>query len=587
VLKENTMKGYRRIFIFCLLCYCLIISVLSADQESPYKEPPIQLAQLVVKVPLIGTGIGIPKISVAPAGHNFGSVNEGSSSSYQTFTVSNIGSTKLIVGTVSIAGTDVSQFIKEKDTCSGQSLAVSSSCTIDMVFSPTSIGPKNAFMLIPSNDPDTQALNVTLNGTGVGVPTISVIPSSYDDYGTIFIGSSSSPQIFTVYNTGTGNLIIGTILFTGTDASQYITQSDNCSGRIIAPSSNCSVNAVFSPTSTGVKIANLAIPSNDQDMPVFNVPLLGTGSGIPNILVSPANYNFGDLFIGYSSGEATFTMSNTGTGDLVISSAAITGTNINDFIITEDKCFGKRLSPSSVCSIKIYFIPSSIGSKNANLTVWSNDPDSRRLNTLLTGRGVVPTGIMVISPNGSEIWKAGTTQTIRWSYEGNPGSYVKIELYKGGLFDRTIKSSTSRGTGGNGSYSWAIPATQSGGDVYTVVVTSTSNADYTAESDDYFIIVPATITVTAPNGGENWRAGTTQTIRWSYTGNPGSNVKIELLKSGTVNKIIKSSTSIGGGSFNWTIPSNQANSADYKIRITSTSNSSIKDSSDNNLTISK
>jgi len=584
------MKGYSRIFLFYLLCYCLIISVSSADQESPYKEPPIQLAQSVVNVPLIGTGIGIPNISVAPTSYNFGNVNEGNSSSLQALTVSNTGSTKLIVGTVSITGTDVSQFSKQNDTCSGQTLAVSSSCTINMIFSPTSIGSKNAFMLIPSNDPDTPALNVTLNGTGVGVPNISVIPSSYDDYGTIFIGSSSSSQLFTVYNTGTGNLIIDTILFTGTDASQYIKQSDNCSGQIIAPSTNCTVNAVFSPTSTGVKIANLAIPSNDQDMPVFNVPLLGTGSGIPNILVSPASYNFGDVFIGYSSGEVTFTISNTGLGDLVISSTAITGTSINDFIITEDKCFGKRISPSTVCTIKIYFIPSSIGSKNANLTVWSNDPDSGRLNTLLTGKGLVPTDITVMSPDGSEIWKAGMTQTIRWTYEGDPGSYVKIELYKGGLLDRIIKSNTSKGSGGNGSYNWAIPATQSGGNDYEIIVTSTSNSDYTDESDGYFTIVPAAITVTAPNGGENWRAGSTQTIRWSYTGNPGSNVKIELLKSGTVNRTIKSSTSIGSGgngSYNWAIPSTQTSGTEYKVRITSTTNSAIKDTSDNNLTISK
>ena len=584
------MKGYRTNFFFYLLFYFLIITVSSADHESPCKELPVQLAQSVVNVPLIGTGIGIPNISVSPASYNFGSVNEGSSSSLQTFSVFDTGSTKLIIGAVSIIGADVSEFSKQNDTCSGQTLAVSSGCAIDLVFSPTSIGSKRVSLLIPSNDPDTPALNVPLNGTGVGVPNISVIPSSYDDYGTVFIGSSSSPQLFTVSNKGTGDLILGAISFAGVDASQYVKQSDNCSGQIIAPSANCTVNAVFSPTSAGVKIANLAIPSNDLDMPIFDVPLLATGSGIPNISVSPASYNFGDIFVGYSSGEVTFTVSNTGAGDLVIPAAEITGTNINDFIITENKCFGKRLSPSSNCTIKIYFLPLANGLKSANLTVWSNDPDARILHTLLTGRGVVPTDITVTSPNGNEIWKAGLTQTIRWTYEGNPGSYVKVELYKGGVLNRIIKSSTSRGSGGNGSYNWAIPATQAGGDDYEIVVTSTSNSDYTDESDDYFTIAPVTINITAPNGGENWRRGTTQTIRWSYTGNPGSNVKIELLKGGTVNRTIIFSTSIGSGgngSYKWVIPSNQTSGTEYKIRITSTTNSAIKDVSDNNLTISK
>ena len=34
------------------------------------------------------------------------------------------------------------------------------------------------------------------------------------------------------------------------------------------------------------------------------------------------------------------------------------------------------------------------------------------------------------------------------------------------------------------------------------------------------------LTVTAPNGGETWHLGTTQTIRWSYAGDIGPTVKI-------------------------------------------------------------
>jgi hypothetical protein len=99
-----------------------------------------------------------------------------------------------------------------------------------------------------------------------------------------------------------------------------------------------------------------------------------------------------------------------------------------------------------------------------------------------------------------------------------------------------------------------------------------------------------TITVVSPNGGENWKRGTTQTIRWSYTGNPGSYVKIELLKGGTLNRTISSSVSIGSGgagSYNWKIPTNQATGSDYRIRVTSTSNSSYTDTSNNNFTISQ
>jgi len=97
-----------------------------------------------------------------------------------------------------------------------------------------------------------------------------------------------------------------------------------------------------------------------------------------------------------------------------------------------------------------------------------------------------------------------------------------------------------------------------------------------------------TITVTSPNGSENWQAGTTQTINWTYTGKPGSYVKIELFKGGTWKSTIKASKPIGSngsGYHNWTIPVNQKAGCDYQIKITSTTNSIVKDKSEGNFCI--
>ncbi len=192
-------------------------------------------------------------------------------------------------------------------------------------------------------------------------------------------------------------------------------------------------------------------------------------------------------------------------------------------------------------------------------------------------------GIAVTAPANGESWAAGTTKTIRWTYTGSPGSYVKIELYKGTSLNRTISSSASRGSSGNGSYNWAIPSTQTSGTDYTIRVTSTSNSAYTSSSGQFTITPPppAGITVTAANGGEIWKRGTYQYIHWTYTGSPGSYVKIELLKGGTVvNRTITSSASIGSsgsGSYRWYISTTQTTGADFQIRVTSTSNSSVKD----------
>jgi hypothetical protein len=98
------------------------------------------------------------------------------------------------------------------------------------------------------------------------------------------------------------------------------------------------------------------------------------------------------------------------------------------------------------------------------------------------------------------------------------------------------------------------------------------------------------ITVTAPNGGETIRKGSTYTIAWNYDASAGSFVRIELLKGGVLNKVITASAPIGSGgagSYSWNIPKNQTLGSDYKIRITSTSNSVFTDTSDGYFSITK
>ena len=188
--------------------------------------------------------------------------------------------------------------------------------------------------------------------------------------------------------------------------------------------------------------------------------------------------------------------------------------------------------------------------------------------------------ITVLSPNGGESWTRGKTQMINWTSTGSLGTYVKIELLKAGVLNSVIIASTPN----DGSHPWLIPATQNPGTDYKIRITNTSNASYTDTSDNSFTIPAPNITVSTPNGGENWRRGTTQTIRWNSSGSPGTYVKIELLKAGILNRVIIASTP-NDGIHPWLIPTTQAPGTDYKVRITSTTNSTYNDTSDNNFTI--
>ena len=100
-------------------------------------------------------------ISISPTSYNFGNIAVGSTK-IQAFTITNTGSVDLVIGNLSITGMNASEFSIQNDNCSGQTIAPSRTCTVDVKFSPTSTGAKSATLNIPSNDPDKNPLSVSL-----------------------------------------------------------------------------------------------------------------------------------------------------------------------------------------------------------------------------------------------------------------------------------------------------------------------------------------------------------------------------------------------------------------------------------------
>jgi hypothetical protein len=317
---------------------------------------------------------------------------------------------------------------------------------------------------------------------------------------------------------------------------------------------------------------------------LFNAP------SRPVIEISPLSHDFGTAEINSISASRAFQIMNSGTADLSVGAITLTGANASDFRIVTDNCSGRIVLPQEACVFEAVFAPASSGTKSASIVIPSNDPDHPSVSIPLTATGVL-LPLRVTSPNGGERWLAGTTAVIRWSYTGNPGSLVKIELLRGGLLNRTIATYATAGSGGSGSYSWKIAANQTPDTTYQIRVKSATNSSYTDMSNAYFTISappPPAITVATPNGDESWNAGTTQTIRWNYTGSPGSAVKIELFKAGQLNRTISSYASIGSngsGAYTWVIPSTQPPGSDYTIKIKSTTNSAYTDASDAFFTI--
>ena len=188
-------------------------------------------------------------------------------------------------------------------------------------------------------------------------------------------------------------------------------------------------------------------------------------------------------------------------------------------------------------------------------------------------------GIMVTLPNGGENWQLGTIWSVLWTSNDDVGSSVRITLYKGGVYQTTITGNTPN----DGLYTWNIPTYLEAGNDYKIRITSNTNGAFFNFSDNNFTITTG-ITVTSPNGRENWKLGSTHNINWTSLGDLGPSLRITLYKEGAYYLTITGDTP-DDGSYSWTIPSTLATGTDYKVRITSNSNEAYCDFSDNNFTI--
>jgi len=227
--------------------------------------------------------------------------------------------------------------------------------------------------------------NVDAFVTKLGDPDITVTPTSLD-FGSVAVGSSRPAQTVTVRNHGCSSLTIGTITLGGTNAGEFATQNDNCSGQSLAPGASATLQVVFNPTSAGAKTATLSIPSNDPDEDPFNVPLSGTGTQ-PNITVNPTSIDFGSVQVGSSSAPTTVTVTNDGTANLNVGTISLGGVNADQFAIQNDNCSGQTLAPGGSATVQVVFSPTLAGAKTATMAIPSDDRDEATVNVALSGTG--------------------------------------------------------------------------------------------------------------------------------------------------------------------------------------------------------
>ena len=120
-------------------------------------------------------------------------------------------------------------------------------------------------------------------------------------------------------------------------------------------------------------------------------------------------------------------------------------------------------------------------------------------------------------------------------------------------------------------------------DVGTITIASNDPDEPSVTVQVTAIKMPQTVSVTSPNGGENWVVGSVHNITWTSSGI--ANVKIDYTTdNGTSWPPVTASTGASSGSYPWTVPNTP--STQCKIRISDVTDGSPIDESNAVFTIS-
>jgi len=359
-----------------------------------------------------------PDIAVSPAEIDFGTVTVGITSE-RTLTISNVGGGTLEVDSV-VMQDPSGPFTVEDYT---GSLSPESSVDLVVDFLPMDLGDASDVILITSDDPDEELVEVPVYATDVveaPFPAISWSPSSLD-WGMVYSGAVIAQSV-TITSIGTGDLEVSAILTDGTTSPDFeITM--NPAPVTLPPSMSELIEVTYAPTDLGVDTGNLLIESNDPDVPVVTIPLDGELIPAPDIDLVPTTLSYGQVSIGNSVNMDAEIWS-LGMDDLELDTLTYSGST--EFAMVTDPS-GMVLAPGEFTTLTVSYTPDNYTADTGQIEIPSNDPDEPVVYLNLTAPAPAPdieVDPMVVDFGDVKIY----TQETEWVTISNVGT-ADLELY--------------------------------------------------------------------------------------------------------------------------------------------------------------
>lgn len=318
-------------------------------------------------------------------------------------------------------------------------LAPGASCTFDITVQvPAGLFP-NTFPSI-SSDLLAGAAAVSSPASAdlmvLGLADISVTPA-----GLMFserVGQASSAQSITVENTGTADLMV-----TGLTAANapFSLSGGSCAAVpfTLAAGNTCTLDYQFAPLAPGNANQSIMVDSNGA---AGQQSFLLEGLGLqPELSISPAALDFGDVVVNSTSASMMVTLNNSGNTALAVSSVTAPGA---PFQAAGGSCGAApfNIAAAGNCTLAYEFAPTSVGPANMSLDVVSDAPTSPNSFTLM-GEGVEPQ--LNIAPAALDFGSVAinTTSPVMTTTLSNPGSSdlnVTALSAPGGAFQAAVGS---------------------------------------------------------------------------------------------------------------------------------------------------
>jgi hypothetical protein len=350
------------------------------------------------------------KLLISPTGIDFGDVTVGSTSPTKNVTITNVGTSTLLMS--GSGGAPPTGKFGGSQNCQGASLAPGASCQMSFAFTPATAGD-----LIDASTGtwNGQAFNIALHGNGKK-PVVLVTPSSID-FGDVQIGSTSATQQVKITNLSPVSIVMSGS--GGAPPSGKFGGSQNCQGLTLASGASCQMSFAFSPSDAGPLVDHSTGTWNGQP---FNIALTGNGAP-PHFLITPFALDFGLVPLTVTGPAQDVFITNDGLDAVVMSGAG--GAPPTGRFGGVQSCQGLTLVKGASCHMSFAFTPVNVGLlTDASIGSWNDQP----FNIALQGSGFTDLPTVAMDLNPATISLSGTSATTAVLLSGSGFNATTVTL---------------------------------------------------------------------------------------------------------------------------------------------------------------